>query len=145
MKALAPPAASLPSVFLARPEARTRVRDFFGSHIRNPNTRRAYREAARQFSAFCAANGIEDLGVGLGGDLVAGGEDAVGSGGEVAFMDGFDLPGLFAQDVRRPERAGEVAAELFQFGGHASVEDADAGEIELAGRGHSMRIGFRLG
>jgi site-specific recombinase XerD len=51
----------LPSIFLARPEAKTRVRDFFSSHIRNPNTRRAYREAARQFSAFCAANDIEDL------------------------------------------------------------------------------------
>jgi hypothetical protein len=32
---------SLPSIFVARPEARTRLRDFFSSHIRNPNTRRA--------------------------------------------------------------------------------------------------------
>ncbi|WP_130424029.1 hypothetical protein [Edaphobacter modestus] len=39
---------SLPSLFLARPAARTRMRDFFRSHIRNPNTRRAYREAAFQ-------------------------------------------------------------------------------------------------
>ena len=53
--------ASLPSIFSARPEARTRLRDFFSSHIRNPNTRRAYREAVRQFSAFCAENGIRDL------------------------------------------------------------------------------------
>ena len=53
--------ASLPSIFTARPEARTRLRDFFSSHIRNPNTRRAYREAVRQFSAFCAENGIGDL------------------------------------------------------------------------------------
>jgi integrase/recombinase XerD len=52
---------SLPSIFTARPEARTRMRDFFSSHIRNPNTRRAYREAVRQFSAFCAENGIGDL------------------------------------------------------------------------------------
>jgi site-specific recombinase XerD len=37
------------------------MRDFFSSHIRNPNTRRAYREAVRQFSAFCAENGIVDL------------------------------------------------------------------------------------
>src|SRR6195952_2799713 len=54
-------AASLPSVFTARPEARTRLRDFFSSHIRNPNTRRAYREAVRQFSAFCAEHGILEL------------------------------------------------------------------------------------
>ncbi|MBB5060815.1 site-specific recombinase XerD [Granulicella aggregans] len=54
-------AASLPSVFTGRPEARTRMRDFFSSHIRNPNTRRAYREAVRQFSAFCAEHAIVDL------------------------------------------------------------------------------------
>jgi integrase/recombinase XerD len=54
-------ASSLPSLFTARPEARTRMRDFFSSHIRNPNTRRAYREAVRQFSGFCAEHGIVDL------------------------------------------------------------------------------------
>ena len=52
---------SLPSIFTARPEARARLRDFFSSHIRNPNTRRAYMEAVRQFSAFCAEHGILDL------------------------------------------------------------------------------------
>ncbi len=52
---------SLPSLFTARPEARSRMRDFFSSHIRNKNTRRAYMEAVRQFSAFCAVHGIEDL------------------------------------------------------------------------------------
>jgi integrase/recombinase XerD len=55
------PSSSLPSVFTARPEARTRMREFFTSHIRNPNTRRAYMEAVRQFSAFCAEIGILDL------------------------------------------------------------------------------------
>ena len=54
-------AASLPSIFTARPQARKRMRDFFSSHIRNRNTRRAYLEAVRQFSAFCAGVGIEDL------------------------------------------------------------------------------------
>jgi len=52
---------SLPSLFTARPEARKRMRDFFSSHIRNKNTRRAYMEAVRQFSAFCAEHGIVDL------------------------------------------------------------------------------------
>jgi integrase/recombinase XerD len=56
-----PSPASLPSIFTARPEARNRMRDFFSSHIRNPNTRRAYMEAVRQFSAFCAEIGIVDL------------------------------------------------------------------------------------
>jgi hypothetical protein len=37
------------------------ARDFFSSHIRNPNTRRAYREAVLQFSAFRAGHGIVDL------------------------------------------------------------------------------------
>jgi integrase/recombinase XerD len=58
---LSPSATSLPSIFTARPEARTRMRDFFSSHIRNPHTRRAYREAVRQFSGFCAKHGIVDL------------------------------------------------------------------------------------
>ena len=55
------PASTLPSIFTARPETRTRTRDFFSSHIRNPNTRRAYMEAVRQFSAFCAEIGVVDL------------------------------------------------------------------------------------
>ena len=37
------------------------MRDFFSSHIRNSNTRRAYMEAVRQFSVFCAEIGILDL------------------------------------------------------------------------------------
>jgi site-specific recombinase XerD len=53
--------ASLPSIFTARPDARMRLRDFFSSHSRNPNTRRAYREAVRQFSGFCAEHGTVDL------------------------------------------------------------------------------------
>jgi integrase/recombinase XerD len=61
MDLLSASSSSLPSIFTARPDARTRLRDFFSSHIRNPNTRRAYREAVRQFSAFCAENGIGDL------------------------------------------------------------------------------------
>ena len=52
---------ALPSIFTAHPDARARMRDFFSSHIRNPNTRRAYMEAVRQFSAFCADQGILDL------------------------------------------------------------------------------------
>src|ERR1700686_2085782 len=52
---------SLPSIFTARPKARTRMRDFFSSHIRNPNTRRASREAVRQFSSYCAEHGIVAL------------------------------------------------------------------------------------
>ena len=58
---LAPAATALPSIFVARPEARARMRDFFSSHIRNPNTRRAYMEAIRQFSIFCGGHGIADL------------------------------------------------------------------------------------
>ena len=37
------------------------MRDFFSSHIRNPHTRRAYLEAVRQFSAFAAELGLQDL------------------------------------------------------------------------------------
>ena len=37
------------------------MRDFFTSHIGNPNTRRSYREAVRQFAGFCAEIHIVDL------------------------------------------------------------------------------------
>lgn len=52
---------SLPSILTALPEAKRRTRDFFSSHIRNANTRRAYLEVVRQFSAFCAELRIVDL------------------------------------------------------------------------------------
>jgi integrase/recombinase XerD len=52
---------SLSSIFIARPETHKRLRDFFSSHVRNRNTRRAYMEAVRQFSAFCGNLGIGDL------------------------------------------------------------------------------------
>jgi len=55
------PNASLPSLFLAHPAARALPRNFFSSHIRNTNTRRAYREAVPQFSGFCAGHGIVDF------------------------------------------------------------------------------------
>jgi hypothetical protein len=45
---------TLPTIFTAQPEASRRLRDFFSSHIRNRNTRRAYLEAVRQFAAFYA-------------------------------------------------------------------------------------------
>jgi hypothetical protein len=51
---------SLPPIFTARPEARKRLRDFFSSHIRHRNTRRAYTEAVCQFSTFCAELGVAD-------------------------------------------------------------------------------------
>jgi site-specific recombinase XerD len=47
---------------VADPKARTRVRDFFTAHIRNPNTRRAYRNAALRFSEWCRTHGIGGLG-----------------------------------------------------------------------------------
>ncbi len=49
------------TVFTVRADARSRMRDFFSSHIRNVNTRRAYMESVRQFSAFCAGLAIVDL------------------------------------------------------------------------------------
>ncbi len=50
-----------PALFVADPKTRTRVRDFFTAHIRNPNTRRAYRNAALRFSEWCQGRGIGEL------------------------------------------------------------------------------------
>ncbi len=54
-------ASHFPTLFVADPKARSRVRDFFTAHIRNPNTRRAYRNAALRFSEWCQAHGIGEL------------------------------------------------------------------------------------
>ena len=59
--AIIQPSSSALAIFATRSEARARMRDFFTSHIRNLNTRRAYMEAVRQFSAFCSEHGILDL------------------------------------------------------------------------------------
>jgi len=50
-----------PALFVCEPKARRRVRDFFTAHIRNPHTRRAYRNAAVRFSTWCQARGISEL------------------------------------------------------------------------------------
>jgi hypothetical protein len=55
------PTTSLPSLFLTRPQACTRLRDFFSSHLQNPATRRVYRDAVWQFFVFFAEHGIVDL------------------------------------------------------------------------------------
>ncbi|CAN5601025.1 tyrosine-type recombinase/integrase [soil metagenome] len=55
-------APSSPSIFTCCPATRTSMREFFSSHLRCSNTRRAYREAVRQFSSFCTECNIEDLG-----------------------------------------------------------------------------------
>ncbi len=60
MKALIHSSSSgqFPALFVADPKARSRMRDFFTAHIRNPNTRRAYRNALLRFSEWCQAHGI---------------------------------------------------------------------------------------
>ena len=49
---VSPARTSPPSLFTVQPQARKRMRDFFSSHIRNKNTRRAYMEAAGSFLLF---------------------------------------------------------------------------------------------
>lgn len=51
-----------PALFVGDSKTRKRVRDFFTAHIRNSNTRRAYRNAALRFSEWCYARGIGELG-----------------------------------------------------------------------------------
>ena len=58
-----PPAkpADKPKAAWTSEEARAQLREYFSSHLRNPNTRRANPEAVRQFSSFCAEHGIVNL------------------------------------------------------------------------------------
>lgn len=45
----------------AGPSIRERYLEFFAAHLRNPNTRAAYLNAATKFFAWCDRHGIEDL------------------------------------------------------------------------------------
>jgi hypothetical protein len=58
-------------------------------------------------------------------DLVTGSFDDVGAGFDVGTMDGDDLFRRRFEDVRGPEGAVDVRAEILEFGGHAAVEDAN--------------------
>ena len=49
------------ALFAPTPEARERVIEFFTAGVNNDHTRRAYLNATRRFSAWCAGQGIEHL------------------------------------------------------------------------------------
>ena len=51
----------LAPLFAPTPTAARRVVEFFTAHIRNPHTRRAYLEVARQFAAWSESHGISRL------------------------------------------------------------------------------------
>jgi hypothetical protein len=52
---------SVLSMFAPTPKAANRVVEFFTTQINNDHTRRAYVNAARRFSEWCAGQGIEHL------------------------------------------------------------------------------------
>lgn len=54
----APKPIMVPIISEALPEARTRFLEFFAAAIRNPNTRRAYARASRDFLAWCRRHGV---------------------------------------------------------------------------------------
>jgi site-specific recombinase XerD len=55
------PYSQFPALFTPNTEAAKRTLEFFTAHIRNPNTRRAYSNAAREFAAWCDMQGIQSL------------------------------------------------------------------------------------
>jgi site-specific recombinase XerD len=55
------PSGSLPALFAPDPHASRRFVEFFTANIRNPNTRRAYARAAKEFAAWCERQGLREL------------------------------------------------------------------------------------
>jgi site-specific recombinase XerD len=53
--------ASLPALFAPNDHAAKRFMGFFGVHIRNPHTRRAYFRIAHHFATWCEGQGIHEL------------------------------------------------------------------------------------
>lgn len=53
---------ALPALFAPDAKTAERVIEFFTAQIRNPNTRKAYARATGRFAAWCAEQGISELG-----------------------------------------------------------------------------------
>jgi hypothetical protein len=53
-RAIAAAGAAVPALYAPTPEAAKRFIEYFAAHIRNPNTRRAYLHAFREFARWCA-------------------------------------------------------------------------------------------
>jgi len=55
------PLAAVPALYAPNPEAAKRFIEYFAAHIRNPNTRRAYLRAVREFAAWCDRQRFTEL------------------------------------------------------------------------------------
>ncbi len=53
--------AHVPALYAPTPEASKRFIEYFTAHIRNPNTRRAYLRAVREFATWCDRQRIHNL------------------------------------------------------------------------------------
>src|ERR1022692_1037898 len=53
--------AAVPTLYAPTPAAAKRFIEYFAAHIRNPNTRRAYLHAVREFADWCALQGFDEL------------------------------------------------------------------------------------
>src|SRR5450631_3958083 len=53
--------ARVPALYAPTPAAAKRFIEYFAAHIRNPNTRRAYLHAVREFAHWCALQGFDEL------------------------------------------------------------------------------------
>ena len=51
----------LPALFAPTADASKRFIEFFTANIRDPNTRKAYAWAVREFATWCEANGLTEL------------------------------------------------------------------------------------
>ena len=73
-----------------------------------------------------------DFGISHARDLVARGLDALGAGFDVGAMHRNDLFRCVFENVGRPEGAVDVGPEIFEFRGHAAVENMDVAENRIA-------------
>jgi site-specific recombinase XerC len=53
--------AAVPALYAPTPEAAKRFIEYFAAHIRNPNTRRAYLHAVREFADWCTQQRFDEL------------------------------------------------------------------------------------
>jgi hypothetical protein len=108
---------------------------------RSGNDDASIRKGLRGFAGECdgakecgvgTVGGETDLGIAHARNLVACCFDDVGAGFDIGAMNSDNFLGSVFEDVGGPERDVDVGSEIFEFGGHAAVEDVDAVEEGFA-------------
>src|ERR1700744_2652279 len=93
-----------------------------------------------QESLVSALGGKTIFGIPFPGDLVARSEQKIRTGLKISAMHGSDLFRRIFEDMRGPERTGDIGAEEFKLGGHSAIKHSSVIERNLAAELHASMM-----